>query len=249
MSGCAWQRIPDAPQYQPTASLPLRVGIELSNSPASMTYGPQIIQELKAWSIFERIVYPYRKDDAVDAVLKMTLSGTWTADPANFAKGFIIGLSLFTLSPVIGSSMTGIHDINASLLQKDAEIAKYDVHTETSLEWGLAADTNEVARKAESLQVKKLADGLTTKLKEDWPRISMYFSPIQASTQSETRPITEQTKAKDPSLLPSNLPIQPTVSDLSERAEKLRQLKKLKDEGLLTEEEFEKKRKLIVEGL
>lgn len=37
--------------------------------------------------------------------------------------------------------------------------------------------------------------------------------------------------------------------DLSESSSKLRELKELKDEGLLTEEEYEKKRKVIVDGM
>lgn len=37
--------------------------------------------------------------------------------------------------------------------------------------------------------------------------------------------------------------------DISENAKKLRELKKLREEGLLTEQEYEKKRKAIVEGI
>ena len=37
--------------------------------------------------------------------------------------------------------------------------------------------------------------------------------------------------------------------DILESGRKLRELKKLRDEGLLTEEEFERKRKTIVDGL
>lgn len=38
-------------------------------------------------------------------------------------------------------------------------------------------------------------------------------------------------------------------SDSSEYAEKLRELKKLRDEGLLTDKEYEQKRKAIVDGM
>jgi hypothetical protein len=38
-------------------------------------------------------------------------------------------------------------------------------------------------------------------------------------------------------------------SDSSEYADKLRELKKLKDEGLLTDKEYEQKRKSIVDGM
>lgn len=39
------------------------------------------------------------------------------------------------------------------------------------------------------------------------------------------------------------------ASDSSEYAQKLRDLKKLKDEGLLTDKEYEQKRKAIVDGM
>jgi hypothetical protein len=61
--------------------------------------------------------------------------------------------------------------------------------------------------------------------------------------------ITEPPKSIEASGAPATPPATIVGSDLSERAEKLRLLKKLKDEGILTEEEYEKKRKLIVEGM
>lgn len=241
VTGCAWQRIPIAPKYEAPASLPLRVGVELSADPASTTYGPLVIQRLKDWRVFDEIVFPYRKGDAVDAVMQMTVKGQWTPNTgANFAKGFIIGLSMYTLSPVLGVSMTGTHDINSLLLQKDAEIAKYSVHAKTSLEWGLAANTGEVGQKADFLQTSKLANDLATKVREDWPRIGTYFSRSGTSTTPDAQTVTEA---------PTNSPAQVVGSDLSEKAEKLRQLKKLKDEGILTEDEYEKKRKSVVDGL
>lgn len=47
----------------------------------------------------------------------------------------------------------------------------------------------------------------------------------------------------------SNLQTQPKSSDPSESSQKLRELKKLKDEGLLTAKEYEQKRKAIVDGM
>jgi hypothetical protein len=50
----------------------------------------------------------------------------------------------------------------------------------------------------------------------------------------------------------SVLPNSETMSnkpDLSESGKKLRELKKLKDDGLLTVEEYEKKRRAIVDGI
>ena len=47
----------------------------------------------------------------------------------------------------------------------------------------------------------------------------------------------------------SHLGTKPRNADFSESNQKLRELRKLKDEGLLTEKEYEKKRKEIVEGI
>jgi hypothetical protein len=47
----------------------------------------------------------------------------------------------------------------------------------------------------------------------------------------------------------SNSVTQSNSSDLSEYAQKLRELKKLKDEGLLTDDEYERKRRAIVDGM
>ena len=95
---------------------------------------------------------------------------------------------------------------------------------------------------------------MAAKVREDWPRISTYFSLNRSSTSSGSPNIAEVPKSNGkadgaaPST-PINSPMQVVGSDLPEKAEKLRQLKKLKDEGILTEDEYEKKRKLIVEGL
>ena len=53
-----------------------------------------------------------------------------------------------------------------------------------------------------------------------------------------------------PNLPPSSNSATPSnSSDLPEYAQKLRELKKLKDEGLLTDDEYERKRKAVVDGM
>ncbi|MCG6535224.1 MAG: SHOCT domain-containing protein [Syntrophales bacterium LBB04] len=66
------------------------------------------------------------------------------------------------------------------------------------------------------------------------------------SVQSGASPAIEIIQPISPS---SSSQPQSGSADLSEGAKKLRELKKLKDEGLLTEDEYEKKRKAVVEGL
>jgi hypothetical protein len=179
ISGCAWQRIPVAPQYQSTDSIPIRVGVELSSDPVSKNYGPPVIQRLKDWHVFNDMIFPYRKGDSVDAVLRITVNGEWK-EGSNFLRGFIVGLSLYTLSPVVGPSITGTHDINLILFQKERELAKYQAHAETLVERGVLADTGEVFRKADFVQTSTLANGLAKKMRDDWNRISKFFSSTPA---------------------------------------------------------------------
>jgi len=66
-------------------------------------------------------------------------------------------------------------------------------------------------------------------------------------TESKFPKQTEVNKPKIPAS--SNLETPSKSPDSSEYAQKLRELKKLKDEGLLTDKEYEIKRKAIVDGM
>jgi hypothetical protein len=71
-------------------------------------------------------------------------------------------------------------------------------------------------------------------------------SNASISSQGGTLPTIETTQ---PTPLQSKPQPQSGSADLSEGAKRIRELKKLKDEGLITEDEYEQKRKAIVEGL
>lgn len=109
-------------------------------------------------SVFRKVYYPYRPDiDPVDATLNLSIEGGWTSSSAaNFAKGFVIGLSLFTLSPVLGPSMSGLHTVSTGLRKDGQIVVSYSGQVETDISWGMLADTNAVAHKAEELQVRKI---------------------------------------------------------------------------------------------
>lgn len=112
LSGCAWTRV--KPEVRPSTmgSLPIKVGVQLSNSPAAGTYGPMVVAKLREYNTFESISFPYRPGDSVDGVIVLDIAGGWHSNTgANVAKGFVIGLSFFILSTAIGPSMTGKHDI------------------------------------------------------------------------------------------------------------------------------------------
>jgi len=68
---------------------------------------------------------------------------------------------------------------------------------------------------------------------------------LKDKTDLYDKPLTEITKPNIPAQTDSETKTR--SSDSSEYAQKLRELKKLKDEGLLTDQEYEQKRKLIVD--
>jgi hypothetical protein len=184
-TGCAWQRIPQSPVHQESNSLPVGIGIELADDPASAIYGPIIIKHLKEWHLFKSVRFPYRQGDPVDAVLVMRIQGGWTADSSNLAKGFLIGLSLYTLSPVIGVGMTGHHEVSAILQKETAELARYGIQQETHVEWGLAANAGEVSSRSDDLQTRTLAFKLAEVIRKDWPKLSRDLKPTPPLQLSE----------------------------------------------------------------
>ena len=71
--------------------------------------------------------------------------------------------------------MTARHDMNARLMKEKEEVAHYDIHEETHSEWGLGANTSEVAAKSDDVQTRKLAFGLAEAIRKDWPRPTEQF--------------------------------------------------------------------------
>ena len=155
LQACAWQRIPTAPSFAPVAALPITVGVELSSSPGSRTYGPPVVNLLSQMSVVDKLVYPYREDDAVDALLGIAIDGSWKG--RGFGAGFAIGLTLGLLSPVVGPSMTGTHDLKATLTGENEQVASHSARIESKVTWGIAANSNEVSVKADDLQARKIA--------------------------------------------------------------------------------------------
>jgi len=122
--------------------------------------------------VFEAVNFPYREGDPVDAVLQVTITGGWKQSTGgNFAKGLVIGLTLFTLSPVVGPSIYGFHDVHATLSNGPVEYFSSNIHVKTAVSFGLAANTNEVAVKADGLQMRKIAVEIANRVNEARSRI------------------------------------------------------------------------------
>lgn len=165
VTGCAWQRIPDAPIYTVEPSLPIRVGVILGDSQSSTYYGPGVLNEWKQMGLFESLIYPYRDGDQVDAVMKLSIDGGWKGQGAG--AGFIIGLTLGLASAAVGPGMTGTHDALAVLSKPPTEVGRYSTQVSSTVEWGMGANTGEVSKKAEELQRKRIAFELANKVRAD----------------------------------------------------------------------------------
>ena len=100
------------------------------------------------------------------------------------------------------------------------------------------------------LELKKPKDekpGKDNLTEQRWTAIERIVAKQPSANVVDKKPITEITK---PNISPSsNLGTQSNNSNLSESGQKLRELKKLRAEGLLTEEEYAQKRKAIVDGM
>lgn len=245
LTGCAWQRIPVEPSY-PFAQnpLPIRIGAQLSDDPASLTYGPSVIAVLKKWQVFDSITFPYREGDDVDAVLLMSIRGEWRVNKSTYINGFVVGLSLFTLSPFLGPSMTGEHTADALLRNEAGATANYRAYEKTPITWGLGADAGDVGRKADSLQISRLAYDLAEQIRLDWPRTGTQFIKSDSTTTGQ---VPRSKKTAPNGQADSQDREASTATD--EIAQKLMTLKQLLNDGLLTQKEYEKKRQALIQQL
>lgn len=174
ISGCAWQRIPAAPSYVAPPPLPFRVGVVLDNTQGSAYFGPGIVNLWKEMRVFEAVTYPYREGDPVDGVLRLTINGGWKGHGAG--AGVLIGLTLGLASSAVGPNMVGVHDAAASLSKDAREVARYTVRVESTVTWGMGANTTDVSNKADDLQRRKLAIELAQKLEADRSTLVKAFS-------------------------------------------------------------------------
>jgi hypothetical protein len=163
--GCAWQRVPELPQYSIEDPIPLNVGVVLSKSAGSSTYGPAVINDWRATRLFESLTYPYRAGDPVDAVMELSINGGWKGSGAG--AGFVIGLTLGLAGTVMGPSMTGTHSALAVVTEPAGEVGRYSIDVTSKATWGMAANTEQVSKKADALQVRKLALELAQKIRTD----------------------------------------------------------------------------------
>ena len=169
LSACSWQRVPDAPQYVERQPLPVTVGVVPAENPGAQQLAAALVSEWKKMGLFKSIDFPYRPGDQVNGVLRLDVTGKATASGA--AAGLAAGLTLGLAGTVVGPSMTTTHDVSVSVYRGDDLVSTYNVHVQTSVEWGMFANVDEVARKAGELQLRSIAVEIAEKLDGDQEKI------------------------------------------------------------------------------
>ncbi len=230
---CTWIRASSPPQYQSPNPLPLTVGVQISDSLASRQDGPVVIKLLDEMKIFKSMIYPYRADDVVDGVLFLSIDGKWRAqDGLNFWSSVFLGLSLFTLSPIVGVNMVGTYSTEATLSDGPKNISHVAVRTVSRISWGVLASTEEVTDKANDLQWRSIAVELSHAIEEDRNRILAEYSERVPPAQAAPR-LQEQTGQGQPESTDA-----PGVT--RSVAGELERLADLRKRGLISEGEFAK---------
>ena len=148
----------------------------MADSPDSMYYGPAVIKEWQEQNLFKSIDYPYRKGDQVDAVMRLTIIGSWkTNQGKDMASDFVTGLTFGLAGVAVGSNLTGTHDATAIIDKSSNEIGRYSINATSTVEWGMTASLNEVTKKADDLQKTTIAVELAQKIQEDRQSLLSHF--------------------------------------------------------------------------
>lgn len=171
--GCSWQKIPPPPTYEPKPPIPLVVGVEIDESHTSQIYGPQVVDRLRDMNVFQYVISPYSASTPVDAVLTLSIEGSWkTKKGSTLTSAILVGLTLGLLGPVLGPKMTGDHHVAASLVESGKPVVgyAYDVHTE--IRRGLSADATVLQFKADEHQTQEIAVTLAGRLNDDREKIT-----------------------------------------------------------------------------
>jgi hypothetical protein len=255
ISGCAWQKFPEQTSYNVPSSIPVNIGIVLGN-PAEV-YGPGIVKELQNMRLFKSIAYPLNPGDPVDGVMKINISGRWIPYESNFGRAFLVGFSLFTLSPVIGVGSTGTHDAVVTLSKGNSEMLLYAIHVETPVTWGVGINAEAGAKNCNDFHQHKLATEIARRISED--RVNIVYALKSNGTIAEPSPKTPTHSNTNISTVPDKNNTSnnaaprndtgaknPGVRDDSARLQKL---KDMKERGVITQEDYDRKRKEILDAM
>ena len=164
LSGCTWQRVATPPAYV-ADGFKFTVGMRPEDDPTSIELANLLASELKNINTFDDIIYPYRSDDAVDCILEVKAVATMEGEGA--AAGVFSGLTFGLGGLFMGPETTIIHDLDFYLSSGTRRTESRKLHVESEAEFGVFADIQEVVKKQVALHIRKIAIGITEKLKAD----------------------------------------------------------------------------------
>jgi hypothetical protein len=212
-------------------------------------FAKAIAEELNNSSIFKEVFFTHRESEAELAFRGKILSTKYDGYMFTYGLSVYGALPWFFFFPAtyvsneLGLQMQLV-DLKTQDVLWEQSYKKEDSHV--SIIYALQPDfmydkfLKDIMKEAMASIKSKLAKKVASEQKEAPPAQKI-------SKKVESNPSVEITKPNIPSS--SNSGTQSNSSSLTEKSQKLRELKKLKDEGLLTDKEYEQKRKSIVEGM
>jgi len=179
--GCSWQKIPPPPTYADAPPISVVVGVELAESSTTQAYGPGVVEHLKDRNVFQYVIWPFDPSTPVDAVLKLSIEGSWKQSKGQtFTSAILVGLTLGLLGPFLGPKTTGSHHVMSSLEASGETIVAYDYHVETKYSTGLSANKDAARFQAVSAQTQKITVELAGRLNTDRAKIEAESMPTQS---------------------------------------------------------------------
>lgn len=159
-SGCAWRRL-DPPRVERPV-LPLvdeAVGLLPADPETSLADLQSLSRIWMRWGAFRAVQFPYREGDPVDLVLAVQLRQRMDAHAtANRLKGVAVALSFWSLSPVLGTSVSELHDVHVDCRRAGfAGVAVDQATVRSDLELGYGADAAKSAKELDDIQMQQLA--------------------------------------------------------------------------------------------
>lgn len=165
-TGCTWTKVPTPPAYKATSeTISIKTGVTFKDDAA---YGSRIVAEMRKNRIFSETIYPTRPDDKLDAVIDLDLRGGWDANNAkNLGSALLNGATLGLSGTTLGMSMTGHHDLTATMYISGSVYKIYEIKADNTVEFGMYSNKQKLIADANDLQIKTLSNQLMSQILAD----------------------------------------------------------------------------------
>ena len=240
-------KVSPGPVYNPSGPIPITVGVSVDETPAvqsngrsniSHPYGPMIVDELKKMGVFRGIVYPCGKVASADALLHLAIKGKWgyyngERQPYDFYSG-----------ASTRHYAEGTDNVKVIMTAGGNRIIDNSISVESKGEYS-GSNVASIARRLDEIQTRKIAVSVADLLQGKRALIvaKVFNKPAEGvSTQSSGS-------------AGAGAPGRPGVSSGTgvvakgeyKTAEKLRELEDLHASGALSDEEFGKAKKRLLD--